>query len=182
MIHFITGVGASGKSSIIPFLKQKLPNCSIYDFDAIGVPENADKKWRQKSTEQWIQKIASEKNNVYLLGQMILGEIVACPSFKDLKEFRVYMLDCSDSERIKRMKNRGDKEPYDDMLHWASWNKQHLINPSINQHVIKDNAWDNLDFSKWDSLKTWNSITTSIKIIDTTNMTLNEVASAIIKN
>lgn len=26
-----------------------------HDFDYIGVPENADKKWRQKSTEQWLQ-------------------------------------------------------------------------------------------------------------------------------
>ena len=31
----------------------------FYDFDDIGVPENADKKWRQETTEAWIKLLLS---------------------------------------------------------------------------------------------------------------------------
>jgi hypothetical protein len=50
--YFIGGVSGSGKTAIIPDLKKILGNSiTVYDFDDIGVPDGADKKWRQESTE-----------------------------------------------------------------------------------------------------------------------------------
>ena len=60
----------------MPNLKKMLGHLiSIYDFDDIGVPEGADKKWRQESTEKWLQKLLKEDKDACLLGQMVLGEI-----------------------------------------------------------------------------------------------------------
>ena len=65
-IFFISGVCGAGKSSIIPHLKSALPSKTyqVYDFDARGVPENADHKWRFTETQHWINEgiKLSEKN------------------------------------------------------------------------------------------------------------------------
>ena len=49
--YFIIGASGSGKTAIIPHLKKLLGNdMAVYDFDDSGVPDGADKKWRQEST------------------------------------------------------------------------------------------------------------------------------------
>jgi len=57
-IFFISGVCGVGKTSIIPYLKKLLPqsNYEVYDFDARGVPENTDRKWRISETKHWMGK------------------------------------------------------------------------------------------------------------------------------
>lgn len=77
--YFVAGASGSGKTSIILDLKKILGDAvSIYDFDEIGVPKGPDKKWRQESTEKWLQKLLQENNDACLLGQIVLGEILAC--------------------------------------------------------------------------------------------------------
>ncbi|MDZ5762002.1 GNAT family N-acetyltransferase N-terminal domain protein [Candidatus Cyrtobacter comes] len=50
---FIGGASGSGKTALMPHLKELLgDSIAVYDFDDIGVPEGADKKWRQESTEK----------------------------------------------------------------------------------------------------------------------------------
>ncbi len=55
-IIFITGVCGSGKSSLIPYLKTRLPDkqFDIHDFDERGVPDNANRKWRLDETRYWL--------------------------------------------------------------------------------------------------------------------------------
>jgi hypothetical protein len=54
-LYFIGG--GSGKTVIMPELEKILGSeAKAYDFDDIGVPEDADKKWRQESTEKWLQQ------------------------------------------------------------------------------------------------------------------------------
>lgn len=56
-IYFIIGVNGVGKSSVIPYLQASLSNTkySIHDFDERGVPDNADKIWRQSEIEYWLE-------------------------------------------------------------------------------------------------------------------------------
>ena len=55
---FIGGASGSGKTAVMPHLKELLGDrIAVYDFDDIGVPEGADKKWRGESTEKWLQKL-----------------------------------------------------------------------------------------------------------------------------
>lgn len=52
-LYFIGGASGSGKTAIMSHLKELLRNdIAIYDFDDIGVPKGADKKWRQEFTEK----------------------------------------------------------------------------------------------------------------------------------
>ena len=60
-IYFVAGASGSGKTAIMPDLKKMLGDAiSVYDFDDIGVPDGADKRWRQESTEKWLQKLLKE--------------------------------------------------------------------------------------------------------------------------
>ena len=106
-LYFIGGASGSGKTAVMPHLKKLLKDdIAIYDFDDIGVPEDADKKWRQESTEKWLQKLLSEGKDACLLGQIVLGEILSCPSTNPIDKISFCLLDVSDFEHIGRLKKR----------------------------------------------------------------------------
>ena len=109
MIFFISGASGSGKTACIDALRNILSNSKVYDFDDIGVPDNSDKIWRQQSTEKWLQKYLSEGmsiENFCICGQVVLGEILACPSAEKVGKIDICLLDVSDIERIRRLKVR----------------------------------------------------------------------------
>ena len=54
-LYFVSGVSGVGKTAIIPYLKEMLPNSfEVYDFDERGVPDNAGSVWRLAETRHWI--------------------------------------------------------------------------------------------------------------------------------
>ena len=84
-LYFIGGASSSGKTAVMPHLKELFGDgIAVYDFDDTGVPEDADKKWRQEPAEKWLQKLLSEDKDACLLGQIVLGEILSCPSAKQI--------------------------------------------------------------------------------------------------
>lgn len=177
--YFITGGSGSGKSTIIPDLKKILGNnYVVYDFDSIGVPKNADKKWRQETTEKWLRKLLQDNKDACLLGQMVLGELLACPSAKQIASVNFCLLDVSDYERITRLKNSNIGNANQYMLNWSAWLRMHHQDPQWEQHVIKDDCWHGLNFSEWDKLDHWNSKAT-VKIIDTTGLNIINSAEAV---
>lgn len=148
MIYFIAGASGSGKSAIIEDLKLALPNAAIHDFDDIGVPENADKIWRQKATEQWLQRYLTQKDSVGIFcvcGQVVLGEILACPSANKIGKVNFCLLEVSDFERIRRLKKQNAYGADQNMLNWAAWLRMHHQDPQWAQYVITDDCWKGLD-------------------------------------
>jgi hypothetical protein len=84
-LNFIGGASGGGKTAVMPYLKELLGDgIAVYDFDDIGAPEGADKKWCQESTEKWLQKLLSEGKDACLLGQIVLRKILSCPSAKKI--------------------------------------------------------------------------------------------------
>lgn len=178
-IYFIGGASGSGKSTILPHLKERLgQKIAVYDFDDIGIPDGADKKWRQESTEQWLQKLLKNNQDACLLGQIVLGEILACPSARQLRDVHYCLLDVSDFERINRLKKRGTYGADQNMLNWAAWLRMHHQDPQWVQHVLKDDCWSGLNFSQWDKLTEWPD-TAGIKIIDTSDLSVLETTDAV---
>jgi hypothetical protein len=179
-IYFIGGASGSGKTAIMPYLKELLDeDISLYDFDAIGVPEGADKKWRQESTEKWLQKILHDSKNVCLFGGSVLGEILACPSARQLNKINFCLLDVSDFERIQRLKKRNTYGVDQHMLNWAAWLRMHLQDPQWMQHVIQDDCWGKMDWVCLRQLEKWDE-KANVNIIDTTDLTLNEVTARVV--
>lgn len=144
--YFVAGASGSGKTAIIPDLKKILPSSiTIYDFDDLGVPEGADKRWRQESTEKWLERLLKDDKDVCLIGQIVLGEILACPSAKQIKQVNFCLLDVNDFERLKRLKRRNTYGADQNMLNWSSWLRIHHYDPQWMQSVLKENCWDGLN-------------------------------------
>lgn len=178
IFYFIAGASGSGKTAIMKMLQKNLGSSMVvYDFDEIGVPENADKKWRQESTEKWIQKLLHEGKDACLLGQIVLGELLACPSAKQLDKINFCLLDVSDFERIQRLKKRNTYGLDQTMLNWASWLRMHHRDPQWMQHVLKEDCWQGLDFNTWDQLIGWDNKAT-VKYFDTTELSVDQVAKS----
>lgn len=67
-LYCIGGASGSGKTAVLPLLQEILgERIAVYDFDDIGVPVGADKKWRQESTEKWLQRFLSDGQDAVLL-------------------------------------------------------------------------------------------------------------------
>ena len=175
-LYFIGGASGSGKTAVMPNLKELLGDgIAVYDFDDIGVPDGADKKWRQESTEKWLQKLLSEGKDACLLGQIVLGEILACPSAKQIDKVNFCLLDVSDFERIQRLKQRNTYGIDQNILNWSAWLRMHHQDPQWAQHVVKEDAASIMDFTQLSTLKSYEEVA-NVKILDTTDLALHEVA------
>jgi N-acetylglutamate synthase-like GNAT family acetyltransferase len=175
-LYFIGGASGSGKTAVMPHLKELLGDgIAVYDFDDIGVPDGADKKWRGESTEKWLQKLLSEGKDACLLGQIVLGEILSCPSAKQIDKINFCLLDVSDFERIGRLKKRNTYGADQNMLNWAAWLRMHNQDPQWASHVIQEDAASIMDFTKLFALKSYEEVA-NVKILDTTDLALHEVA------
>lgn len=175
-LYFIGGASGSGKTAILNELKTILVDAiNVYDFDDIGVPDGADKKWRQESTEKWLQKLVHEGKDACLLGQIVLGELLACPSAQQIDRVNFCLLDVNDFERIQRLKKRNTYGADQNMLNWSAWLRMHHQDPQWTQHVLKEECWSGLDFSRWDQWDTWED-RAHIQLLDTTPYSVQEVA------
>ncbi len=177
-MYFIIGASGSGKTAVLSQIQ--LPGHTLLDFDSIGVPENADAQWRQSATEEWIATMlnSGEESKTCLFGQMVLGEILACPSAKKIQEINICFLDCSDTTRIQRLKERTHILTNQHTLNWASWLRMHHHNPQWEQHVIKEHAISLLDFSRWDKKESWADLAT-LFFCDTTQLSISQVSTMI---
>jgi hypothetical protein len=108
-----------------------------------------------------------------LLGQIVLGEILACPSAKRIDKVNFCLLDVSDFERIQRLKKRNTYGADQNMLNWSAWLRMHHQDPQWTQHVLKENCWNGLDFSSWDQLTHWDKA--NIQLLETTDFSIKEV-------
>lgn len=179
--YFVSGASGSGKTAICADLQQILGNdVAVYDFDSIGVPQDAGKQWRQQASEEWLQRLLKEGKDACLLGQMVLGEILACPSAKHLGKIHFCLLDVSDYERIQRLKNRNTYGIDQNMLNWSSWLRMHHQDPQWMPQVIQENCWDQLDFHRWEHITAWSSLAL-VKNLDTTTLSIPQVAKSLVQ-
>jgi hypothetical protein len=175
-LYFIGGASGSGKTAVMPYLKELLKDdIAVYDFDDIGVPQGADKKWRQESTEKWLQKLVKDGKDACLLGQIVLGEILSCPLANQIDKINFCLLDISDFERIGRLKKRNTYGADQNMLNCSAWLRMNTCDPQWTPHVIQEDAADVMDFSRLSALKSYEEVA-NVKILDTIDLALHEVA------
>lgn len=208
-IFFVGGASGSGKTAIKENLQEMLgEKWTVYDFDEIEIPENLNNtwtgtKWRQETTEKWLQKIINHDRNVCLVGQIVLGEILACPSAEKIlsknlsynnqsSKIQYCLLDVIDFERIRRLKER-DQEQENNKVHtskieqndinqntlnWATWLRMHIQDPQWEQHVITENPSNLMNFKAWNESKTWDTLA-NVYTLDSTYLPIQKVACKI---
>lgn len=183
MFFVVMGASGAGKSAALSGLQVLHPQIVWYDFDALGVPADADKKWRQRTTEQWL-KIASEHQaqgqDVGLCGGAIFGEILACPSAPLVTGIAGCLLDCNDVVRIDRLRGRNahDDGISQDMLCWAAWQRMHAVDPQWRQDVIREDAEPSMQWQRWEQWQRGDA-RWQIWTFDTTHVLINEVVKSL---
>lgn len=103
-IFFITGVPGSGKSTILPLLKQTLDtNFELHDFDERGVPDNVTTDWQKEETEHWIK--LGKENAKQNISTIICG--FALPNHSTIDPIISFvLLDLTEDVLMKRLTER----------------------------------------------------------------------------
>src|SRR5437588_12722550 len=99
MLYLVTGASGSGKTACLDILRQRKPQVVWYDFDEVGVPTNADKRWRHRTTEYWLQRSVQNQAkglDTCINGNIILGEVLACLSAPEFNRHAGCLLDGAD--------------------------------------------------------------------------------------
>jgi hypothetical protein len=155
MLFFITGASGSGKSAIIPYLRDLLPDCAVYDFDYHPIQHEigglATIEQRQQIAEAWIRDALADRSRpTVVCGLGVMGEVLACPSAPEVDHIAFCLLDCEDVERLDRVRRRGDVENASmDMLCWSAWLRVHHVDPQFRQDVINTGKLPQMQWERW---------------------------------
>ncbi|MCI0388907.1 MAG: hypothetical protein MOB07_09105 [Acidobacteria bacterium] len=182
MLYFITGASGSGKTACLEALRRRRPDVIWHDFDEVGVPPNADKAWRQRTTEHWLQKAIqyqTQRRDTAVSGGAIYGEILACPSAPRIDSIAVCLLDCYDVVRIDRIRARGTYGDSQEMLCWASWQRMHAVDPQWRQDVIREDGASEMRWERWETWQRGDPRWQQVWRLDTTKLTIEEVAERV---
>lgn len=131
-IFFITGTSGSGKSTLIHFLKDKLSEkkFSIHDFDENGVPSNADREWRIKTTEYWITRAehnATQKKSTIICGVTLPSEVMYVAQKTELS-ICFGFIKISDNIIKQRLQERKWSEQLiQDNINWAHYLETEVV-------------------------------------------------------
>ena len=187
-LFIISGAQGSGKNSISTIINKKIAkDYIIYNFDeyeqffTFSSGKNIslqNTEHRQELTEKWLQKIISEDKPVCLFGEIVLGEIICCPSFSKINniqdKFYFIFLDVKDDIRIKRL-SHNNIQVSQNLINWAAWLRIHTNDPTWEQDVILTKNWHALEKINLLKLIKWPQ-NIHIKIIDTTLLPVIKVA------
>ena len=177
MFFLVSGAAASGKSTVAKKLSSRLQDLVCHDYDE-RMP--TDEYTRCQQLEDWVQlalSLQQEEQDFLLTSHSPLGELLACPSARELAGISACLLDCSDPNRIQRMRRRGIDPrwpPTQDVLNWASWHRMHAWDPQWEQHVILGNGPPEHSYDRWIN---WNQtdLRWQVRVIDTTGVDIDQV-------
>jgi hypothetical protein len=158
MLFVLTGSSAAGKSAVLPELAVGVDDVVVHDFDEIGVPPNADTRWRQQASERWVQRVLEMQRDGHdrvLASQTALGEWLAVPSARQRDGIAACLLDVDEFTRRQRLdeRRRDGGWPSPDhipaLFNWARWHRQHAADPACRQEVIRQGAWGEMRWDRW---------------------------------
>ncbi|MEH0576864.1 hypothetical protein QBA54_20750 [Streptomyces sp. B21-108] len=161
MLLKLTGASCSGKTTLAYAAAARIGKIAVHDFDELGVPEGSDQHWRHRMTELWVRRALEYQDrgiDLLLSGQSPLGEVLAVPSAPQLDGIAVCLVDVADPVRRARLAERDagrwDPQAIDAFLGWATWHREHALDPSHRPDVIIDDGWPEMVWHRWTG---WNA-------------------------
>ena len=156
MLFMLTGSSCSGKTTLAYSTAGRLGKIAVHDSDELGVPEDADRHWRQRMIEMWVRRALDYQDrgvDLLLIAQSPMGELLAAPSAPLLDGIVVCLVDVADSVRRTRLAERDpgrwDRQAIDAYLGWAAWHRNHALDPSHRPDVIIEDGWPEMVWDRW---------------------------------
>jgi hypothetical protein len=177
MFFLVSGSAASGKTTVARNIAARVERLESHDLDEkIAVDEYT----RCQQLEEWVRLalVGQLSGSDFLLtSHSPLGELLACPSAPRLNGIAACLLDCRDTVRITRMRQRGIDPrwpPSQDILSWAAWHRMHAWDPQWEQAVITGNGPPDHIYERW---KHWQQTDERwrVAVIDTSDATIEQV-------
>ncbi|WP_329485426.1 AAA family ATPase [Kitasatospora sp. NBC_01246] len=185
MLLKLTGSSCSGKTTLANAVGERLEKAVVHDFDELGVPEGADRQWRNRMTEMWVRRALEYQDHgldLLLTGQSPLGEVLAVPSAPLLDGIAVCLVDVSDEIRRRRLTHRDpgrwDPPAVDAFLGWADWHRKHARDPRYRPDVIINDSWPEMAWQHWTEW-TADDRRWSTHLIDTTDQPITDSADQV---
>ncbi|MDN0193874.1 hypothetical protein [Streptomyces sp. S.PNR 29] len=175
MLLKLTGSSCSGKTTLAYAAADRLRNIVVHDFDELGVPEGADRRYRHRMTEMWLRRALQYQDrgiDLLFTGQSPLGEVLAAPSAPLLDGIAMCLVDVADEVRRARLAERDpgrwDTQAVDAFLGWAEWHRNHALDPRHRPRVIVDDGWSEMVWNRWTG---WNAddLRWCTQLLDTTH-------------
>jgi hypothetical protein len=182
MFFLVSGAAASGKSTLAKNAPARLQNIDCHDYDEKVC---ADAQTRCQQLEEWVQlalECQQQGRDFLLTSCSPLGELLACPSAPKLDGIAACLLDCGDTVRITRMRDRGidpDWPPTQHVLSWAAWHRMHAWDPRWEPQVVTGNGPETHSYGRW---KNWEQHDRrwQVAVIDTTANSAGQTMDAVV--
>jgi hypothetical protein len=158
MLFLLFGSSASGKSTALSGVRERLSDLRVHDFDEIEIPNDVDMAWRQRTNQAWLQRAREAQTDgldFLLAGQTPFGEVLAAPAATELEGLSACLLDCDDDVRLARIYGRGsewlERVPGElqDHINWADWMRHHARDPAWRQDVIREAGAEEMRWERW---------------------------------
>ncbi len=153
MLAVVFGTSGAGKTTQALLLADLLPDVAVHDWDEIGGSPPPVSWWR-RGTREWIERARASERDLLVLGG-VPGEILAAPAASELDGLAFCLLDCTDEERVRRLRAREGSRtvtPHElwDHVAWGVWLRFHAADPSWWTGPIRRDE-DGYDWSRWES-------------------------------
>lgn len=183
VLLLITGASGVGKSTVRSMISPDLAPCveCVELLDLTPAPDAMTRVWRQQGAEAAVRRAVELRGagrHLLLAGDPVpAAEVVAAPSASELDAIAVCLLDASPEAQAKRLAARGDDPAV--LIHhqaFAEWMRRQAADPQHMMHVVSDGGWEGMRWERLEQLADdW-----TVYTIDTTDMTKQDVASAVL--
>jgi len=120
-LFIITGASGTGKSTVVPYLREKLDHFDVFDIDVISEDVG---DW-QKLKNVWLKiasNIAKSHRMTVLCGTIMPWDIEKCDNYQDFSHIYYLNLHCDDETRENRLSKRGwSQELIEEHKIFAKW-------------------------------------------------------------
>jgi hypothetical protein len=108
-LWFVTGSSGSGKTVLTPLLRPRLPECVVFECEAIHYWLFKDERGYASLYNQWLQvarEIALNGRPTVLVGTALPEQLDDCPNRPYFSEIRYLGLVCDAAEQARRLRAR----------------------------------------------------------------------------
>jgi chloramphenicol 3-O-phosphotransferase len=187
MLLVLSGSSGAGKTTLARAVSGLIAGLHVHELGEIAdEPWSRDRSgpwWRRDLTERWLQRaiLLDESGEDLLLTEGVLGEVLAAPSAEHVSGIAACLIDCEDSERLRRIRARGETDAVElqHFVNWSVWLRGHAADPQYWADPIRqdgDMSWH------WDRWERWTSGDPrwSIFRIDTTHKPVGRSADRLV--
>ena len=158
MLFVLSGSSGSGKSTLARAFSGRVPRLVVSELGEIAdEPWNGDRSdhwWRRDLTERWLSNAAELESfgEDLLLTEAVLGEVLAAPSATRISGIAVCLVDCTDNERVRRIRARGEIDDVElqHFINWSDWLRGHCADPQFWADPIRADGDTTWYWSRWE--------------------------------